>query len=233
MATRSHLPHRRLPFRPVALLALALSILYSCPGELAAQGPPTIVPADESPANPAFHRFWKKFQHAVGQRDGKFILSVISDKIHLSFGGSSGRMEFVSTWKPEDPEGPLWKELDEIVRLGGSLGGGSGLVFSAPYAYGKWPDGFDIFDYVFISGRNVRFRAEPNTKGTIIRNLSWEIMKMIDANSQGSGWAKLEAHDGQTGFVHLDFVRSSVDYRIGFSKNGKGAYKMDFLIAGD
>jgi len=231
----------RIALRPVLTSLLwALLLVFGGKADLPAQetagaAPPRIVPVDESPGHPVFHRFWRKFQRAVEARDGKFILSVISDDIQLDFGGGAGREAFISTWKPEDPKGALWKELDQIIRLGGALGEQADSVFSAPFAFARWPEKYDVFDYVFASGRNVRFRAKPDASGEIIRTVSWEIMKSewSDDDDPEDEWVRLKAHDNRIGYVHKDYVRSCIDYRIVFSADGKGGFKMDFFIAGD
>lgn len=231
----------RITFRPVLAFVLCSSaFIIGGVGELPAQGSkgaavPRIVPVDESPGHPVFHRFWRKFQRAVEDRDGSYVLSVISDDIELDFGGGAGREEFIATWKPEDPKGPLWKELDRIVRLGGVLGEGSDSVFTAPYAFARWPDKYDAFDYVFVSGRNVRFRAKADSSSEVIRTASWEIMESQwnDDEDPEDEWVRLKAHDGRVGYMHKDFVRSCIDYRIAFSAGGKAGFKMDFFIAGD
>jgi hypothetical protein len=231
----------RIAPRPI-LTSVLLAIIFIVGGiaDLTAQettgaAVPRIVPIDESPGHPVFHRFWRKFQRAVEARDGKFILSVISDDIQLDFGGGAGREQFIATWKPEDPKGPLWKEFDQIIRLGGALEEEADSVFSAPFAFARWPEKYNAFDYVFASGRNVRFRSKPDPSSEVIRTVSWEIMKSQrnDDDDPEDEWVPLKAHDGRVGYLHKDYVRSCIDYRIVFSADAKGGFKMDYFIAGD
>ena len=198
-----------------------------------AADPPTLLPVDESPGHPAFHRFYRKFQRAVEDRDAAFVLSVIDDRIKLDFGGGEGRNEFIAQWKPSRRDGPLWKELDRIVALGCALDKGEDgtPTFSAPYAFKRWPEAFDSFNYILVAGYQVNYRKEPGGDAAVIRLVSWEIMEVVE-KSEGD-WVKLRAHDGTVGYVHADYASSSVGYRIGFEQDGKGGFKMTFFIAGD
>ena len=122
-----------------------------------------------------------------------------------------------------------------VLALGGKFE--ADRTFLAPYIYSNFPDKFDAFEHGAIIGENVRVRREAHARATVLRNLSFDIVKVIEwtakrSPGEKSGWIAVELADGQRGFVSEDYIRSPINYRAIFQKQGD-TWVMTAFIAGD
>ncbi|MCB1224757.1 MAG: SH3 domain-containing protein [Verrucomicrobiales bacterium] len=170
---------------------------------------------------------------AVVQRNSEAVMAMLDPEVHLSFGGDMGRDAFIEMWRPSDKESELWRELEEIIYLGGAFDSEEGTSFAAPSLFadfGSDPND-DAFTQLLIKGRNVRLRAEPSLDASIIATASWEIVERV-SDWQNEQWVQVLRSDGTKGWVAAEFLRSPIDYRIIFSKGPTG-WKIAAFIAGD
>lgn len=194
-----------------------------------------LYPVDEAAKEPTFFTFRARLIQAVQRRDATHLLSILSPKIENTFDGKSGLSGFKEIWKPERPQSEVWNELARILSLGGAFDKEG--VFTAPYITAKWPEDQDGFELGAIIGENVRVRAAPVITSSVMRMLSFDIVSVPDwqtnqARGEKRNWIKVKLSDGQTGYIAEEFIRSPIDYRVGFGKED-GRWVMIFLIAGD
>lgn len=198
-----------------------------------------LYPVDEGAKDASFKAFRSKLIEAVKQRNTRFILTVLHPKVRLSFGGHSGIKDFKEMWKPDSADSKLWNELSTVLALGGTFSTYERKrSFWAPYIFSTFPDDLDAFEHAAIVGENVRVRSQPNTTASIITNLSYDIVKSTFPNSDNLeegdalGWVRVVVPDGRNGYVASKYIRSPIDYRIGFEKI-RGKWLITSFIAGD
>lgn len=198
-----------------------------------------LYPVDEGAKDASFKAFRGKLIEAVRDRNTRFILTALHPKVHLSFGGQSGVKDFVEIWRPDSKDSELWNELSAILSLGGTFSIAEGKrIFWAPYTFSTFPDDFDSYEYAAIIGENVRVRSQMSTASSIVTNLSYDIVKAtfpVSENPQKGdvpGWVKVVVPDGRTGYVAKRFIRSPIDYRLGFERI-RGKWLITAFIGGD
>lgn len=197
-----------------------------------------LYPIDEGAKDPSFRAFRNKLIEAVKERNTRFILTTLHPKVRLSFGGHSGVKDFLEMWKPDSPDSALWSELSTILSLGGTFSTSEGKkVFWAPYTFSTFPDDLDAFEYAPILGENVRVRSQPNTTAAIVTVLSFDIVKATFQTGEKTtddipGWVKVVVPDGRSGYVSSRYVRSPIDYRLGFERL-RGKWSITAFVSGD
>jgi hypothetical protein len=230
--------------RPVVIVSLLFGLSLS-----AAQAaertktftPRKVLPVDEASKDPSFQAFRDELIKAIERKDGNFLLSVVDPHIAISFGGDDGIEFFRRNWKPEDPNSAIWSQLGEILRMGGTFGmnGGAKDQFWAPYLFTRFPQKYDVFDYIAIIAKDVKVREAANDSAPAVATLSYDVVRTLQNEGSkewtpkpGSEWIPIRLADGREGYVQDRFVRSPIDYRACF-KNTAGRWVMTVFIAGD
>jgi hypothetical protein len=194
-----------------------------------------LYPVDEAAKDPSFFAFRARLLKAIHKKDASFLLSIVDPKIANNFGGDDGLTQFKRIWHPERPTSPVWTELLAVLVLGGKFD--KDQSFAAPYLFNSFPEQFDAFEHGAVIEDGVRVRREPNTRGTVIRTLSFDIVKLgggVNRRNPGEKreWVLVELTDGQRGYVASEYIRSPIDYRAIFEKKN-GKWIMTAFIAGD
>jgi len=194
----------------------------SAPAPIPAVIGPKLELVDEAANDPSFAEYRAKLLAAVRARDTKAVLAMSDPHIRTTFGsdGDATELEKVLT---ED----LWRELEEILELGGNFREG---MFWAPYVYSAWPESHDAFETFAVIADDVPLRATADANAPAIATLSRDLVTR--AADPENGWQKVTLADGRSGFVKTTFLRSPVDYRAGFSRDANG-WRMTALVAGD
>ena len=142
-------------------------------------------------------------------------------------------------WKPDSNNTELWEKLSTVLSLGGTFSTSEGKkLFWAPYTFSTFPEDLDAFEYAAIVGENVRVRSKPNATASIVTNLSYDMVKATfpggDSDREGDirGWVRVVVPDGRNGYVASRYIRSPIDYRLGFEKI-RGKWLITAFIAGD
>ena len=195
-------------------------------------------PVDEAAEDASFLAFRNKLIAAVEKKDSRYILSMVDPKIKNGFGGRDGIANFRRDWKLDRHDSEFWAKFGWVIRNGGAFTGEGSRKrnsFAAPYVYSNWPEDLDAFDYLAVTGTDVNLRKAPGTDSEIVGKLSYNIVKIesdLGADGQVPEWRRVTTLSGKTGYVHRDYVRSSVDHRAGFEKK-RGRWVMTFFLAGD
>lgn len=224
----------------VASLAVA-SFATAADGTLG--GESKLYPVDEGPSDPDFAAFRARLLEAIERRDADFLLGALDKDVKLSFGDWQGIETFKKIWKPESAESTVWRELRDLLVLGGTFGCDSlpKTMFIAPYVFCRFPGmRFDVFGYAAITGTNVRVRAAPSSKAPVAATLSYDIVKLASyeepvqetIGGETYPWRPIVLPGGGRGYVYGRFIRSSIDYRAGVRKTD-GRWKIEFFLRGD
>ena len=215
---------------------LFMFLLALSPCAVAAQSR-KLNPVDEGPRDPSFKAFRDRLLKAAKDEDETVLYESLDPKITNSFGGDGGITEFNVMWKMSDDHPPVYRELVNILSMGGSFMTAKGeKSFCAPYVFSKFPDHLDGFAYAAIIGTGVRVREQPNLSAPIITTLSYDIVELVLENSTYGGvnqeWVKIVTPNGKKGYVFSKYIRRPIDYRACFEKK-QGKWLMTALVAGD
>jgi hypothetical protein len=236
-----------LVFLLVLLPLLLPSLVLAQFGGVAARVPPVgrFVPVDEGNDVPEFQEFRQKLLTIIEKKDEKALLEHLDDHIKCSFGGDTGKVDFIQMWNldTEPKNSPLWRALKSVLTLGGTWQKGEELTFFAPcYFNREVPGNPDAFELFFTIGEQVRVREKPDVASPIRDELNWEVVFLVadsaesevtqTLNGEAHPWKKVITPRGKTGYVFGKYLRSPIDYRAAFSRR-TGTWKMDFFLSGD
>jgi hypothetical protein len=196
---------------------------------------------DESTKNSELAEFMKQLKKVVADKNTESLLSMMIDDIKFSFGLDNGKEGFIKKWGLEEnpKQSELWKELQDALSQGGSLS--DNKIYTAPYIFGNFPEGYDHFQYGAILGENVNVREKASSDSNTVIQLSYEVVEMVGEFSEDTieidgdtyRWVKIRTLDGKSGYVAEKYVRNPVDYRVGVEQQMDGTWKIVFFIAGD
>lgn len=218
------------------MLRRLLLLVTLCLGGPAAAETHQVLPFDQAPQNPAFQQYRDVLLESVRARDLEAVLRAAAPDILLSFGGDEGRQTLrqmlEGTWLLEAEH--YWRELEEILANGGGFDQEGG--FNAPYWFAAeppLPDDADWYNLLYVIGDKVRLRAGPGTDHPVLASLSYELV-FLEQYREGALWIQIRRQDGQSGWMHADYLRSPIGYRAGFSQvEGSGDWLMQYFLAGD
>jgi hypothetical protein len=219
---------RTSPALPAAIVAAAMAAAVLAAQEGAAQ----LLPVDEAASRPDFFSFRAQLQRSVARHDVEAVLGVVSPGIRNTFGDDDGIDAFRRLWRIGDADSPLWDELGTVLALGGSFQGPD--TFVAPYTFSRWPDRFDAFEHVVLTGANVRIRSAPQADAPVRATLSFAVLPLPRGAGAGGdeSWQPVRLEDGGTGYVASQFARSPVDYRAIFTFTAS-RWRLATFVAGD
>lgn len=203
-------------------------------------------PVDEASQDPSFEHFRNDLLAAARNRDSSFILGILDQHILNNLGGSGGIEEFKSQWKLDTGADELWNTLIAVLTNGGSFSINQGRKqFCAPYVSSKWKDVFsklpsdaDPSQYAAVILTKVDLKAEPASDSSVIRTLSYDVVRILDASTSGetspevSRWVKVQTMTGVEGYVNANSIRRPSDYRACFTKVDS-KWVMTLFAAGD
>ncbi len=199
-------------------------------------------PIDEGQTDASFKAFRTQLIKAVNKKDVDHLMSVVTNEIKISFGVAQGKENFRKMWQLDSipKKTMLWQELRNVLQLGGTFEGENRNVFSAPYVFSTFSQGYDAHEYGAIVGEGVRVRNAPKRNGKIVRSASYDIVRLIyekDLPIERIGgekhpWVKVQFSDDTEGYVYGKYVRGQVDYRAFFEKIDD-KWMMNAFLKGD
>lgn len=202
-----------------------------------------IYPVDEAPKDTGFFIFREQLLDAVRNKDVFHLMDAIHPDIKVDFGGGSGVADFVDSWKLDNPDeaenSAVWPVLEQVLKNGGTFDPGR-RDFTAPYVFAVWPAAYDAFTHVAVTGAGVRLRSAPNLQSQTLTMISNDVVKRLEVtpveetiSGETFPWVKVQLLDETEGYVFGKYIRSSIDYRAGFSQQQDGSWRMTYLVAGD
>jgi hypothetical protein len=214
-------------------LLLALAFLLAAPASAQVA---VLEPVDEAAEDPSFLLFRARLLEAAQARDTSFVLSVLHPDVKVSFGAGDGVAGFRRMWlRGMNPEGEnLWTALTRTLALGSTyLRTEDGTrTATAPYVFGAWPDTLDAFEHLAVVGERVRVRSAPRSNAETLTTLTYHVVPTLYDPSLPDGWRRITLADGRTGYVAAAFLRSPIDYRLGFVREGT-EWRVRYFVAGD
>ena len=175
-------------------------------------------------------RFRDDLLAAVARRDADFVIAALADNVEVSFGGDAGRADFIRVWSLERPnESPLWAELEAALALG-CVTGQDGFYWAPAIAGQDIGDEADIFT-AMLALPGAELRAAPRDDADRVASLDWDVVDAVDDDGSGD-WLEVTLVDGRRGFVRRDRLRSVIDYRAIFERDGAG-WRIGAFLAGD
>jgi hypothetical protein len=212
---------------------------------------------DEGPRDASFLEFRTRLHTIIVQKDVSSLMSVVAQDVLVSFEGDGGRDEFRTHWglDAEARKSRIWVEFAYILRLGGCFteseetSTSEKARFVAPYIACETPKKvrdllLDDWELGVIVGSNVNVRREPSSTAKTIEQVSYECVRFADHERDATDptlerigpesfpWWKVELASGNSGYVWGKYVRSPLDYRVGFAKV-HGEWKIASFVAGD
>ena len=98
--------------------------------------------------------------------------------------------------------------------------------------FSRWPDKFDPFEHIAVTGSQVRIRASAASDAPVLTTLSYAILQIEGNSYPQRPWTAVKLPDGRSGFVAAHLVRSPIEYRAIFTRVD-GRWRMTAFIAGD
>jgi hypothetical protein len=221
--------------KPLLLAAMAGVVAVALDPEPGSAQGLRMEPVDQASRDRSFVEYRDALLRAVRARDTGAVIELASQDILLSFGGDAGRESLranlagTENWQGE----AYWAELQRVLDLGGVfLEDGA---FCSPYLacldLPGCPD-CDLFETVFVTGRDIAARAAPDSAARIVARLSYDVLRMDAEAYSGKDWYPVHLPSGGRAFVSEADARMAVDYRARFEKIG-GSWRMTVFIAGD
>ncbi len=200
-------------------------------------------PVDEGQLVPGFRTFRKELLDIIKNKDVQGLLGVLDNEIKVDFSDVTGKEAFKKKWgldsKPS--KSLVWQELRNVVELGGTFENKDKSVFTAPYIFTSFPQGFDPRTYGAITGAGVRIRNQPSRGARQISTLSFDVVRMVPNSSPVSEvvakekhvWKKIQLPDSKViGYVFGKYLRTPKDYRASFERKGN-SWKMFYFVEGE
>lgn len=222
------------PPRRHALRLLAAAALFA-PLSLPVAAQMTVRPINEAPRDPALVKALAAMIAAAKARDFRRLSPHVAERIQLDFGGGAGRTEFARRLAKQRT---LWDELLWVLEHGGNFEKDG--TFSAPYTFNADVGELDPYESGVLVDK-VTAHARPRSDAPVAAQLDRSVVKVTDWKRTEStpspfyrrqDWVQIELADKRKAWVQAKYVRSSVDYRAGFTKS-RGVWKMTTFIAGD
>lgn len=179
-------------------------------------------------------------QSAVARRDLDALLEhVDADRIVGTPGGDAGMAAFLTHWQLTygPRESPLWDAMNEALSLGVGYDESRGAFFApclgaiTPYADQILAQHIDPNDRALINGVQVNARSQPNLRGEVVGQLSFEIVKLAGEADPATRqtiagrtepWWPVAMPDGKPAYVFGKFVRRWNGSEARFERVGDG-----------
>ncbi len=205
---------------------------------VAAPLPARLPPLDEAGRDASLVAFRDRLLAIVLARDAEALLGMVYSRVENGVRAKNGHDEFRRRWRLDEPDSPLWAELEAILRLGGGFVRSSrGVQFCAPYVFTEFPEQLDIYAHAVVMGERVALKRQPRHGGQTARLLNYHIVQVSDWRSvpddggAATAWVKVRTLDGSEGYVRKDKLRSPSDYHACFLAMAPGWRLISLLAA--
>jgi hypothetical protein len=189
-----------------------------------------LLPVDEATSCSDFGAFRQRLRDIIARKDSAALLAIVDPAIRISFGDNNGRDAFRREWVDGTAAGDVWRELGEVLRLGGRCR--DGATFTAPYVFTDWPEDLDAFEHGAIIGTHVRLRSGPGLTAGVITLLDYAIVRVDSWGDDRDAWVAVTTLDGRKGLVSRRYIRSPIGLRASFTR-ADGSWRMTLFVQGD
>jgi hypothetical protein len=190
-------------------------------------------PVDQCVRLAGYPAFRAKLEDIVRRRDAKALTGLLAPDVIVDFGGEQGRAAFFRAWQLRSPAtSPVWVQLQKIFKLGCFADNASEVTL--PHMAGIDPHWNEdrVSPKALVLGENIHLRAGPGAQTASKARLSWEFVETSEELLGQSGWVPVKTQSGLSGYMHGDFLRDTLDYRLTLRRKG-AAWSITALVAGD
>jgi hypothetical protein len=200
-------------------------------------------PRNEVNKDSSLKVFVDTLKNIVHRKDAPALLKQLSPAVKVaSNGATNGIKGFKEIYAPQFPASQLWKNLQDVIALGGVFKGNTTDAFIFPYAVqrdmkNKYCDGCGRC--ITIIAPDVHVRKKDDRLAPSVGQLNYEIVKIVEepvSKSKGGSsdnWVYIQTFDGKiTGWVRNDLTWDICDYRLILEKI-KGKWRINAFLAGD
>ncbi|MDT0607788.1 SH3 domain-containing protein [Croceitalea rosinachiae] len=212
--------------KKLLFLAFFFVILQNLLGQVTFY-PPKIEISDHT-----LSKFLTEFTLAVGKKDSIFIKKHLHPNIFMGFDGDSyGTEAFLERWTFNEPDSKFWKLMEQLLKIGLPSYPENSNRYTIPYTFSDWEKQDSIYDpysYAVITGKNVNLRDAPSLESSIVGQLEYDLVELLNDQSTSSEsnflggylWHYICTVDGaKCGYVYWTYVVSPVrDFRMVFEK---------------
>ena len=193
----------------------------------AARAKSKLLPVDEGLTDPGFSEFRAKLAQTVEKRDAVSLLAAVAEDVLNTTGEEKGKLAFRKRWKPEDSQSEVWRQLGDILRLGGRFNPAK-TTFTAPFVYTELPPAptDHVKEVGVILGKDVSLRSAPSAKSRLVEKRYHEIVMLLfgerpwfeDLDGGEDPWFGVPLPGGEMAYVSGRFLRCPLDYHARFRK---------------
>lgn len=200
---------------------------------------------DKSHEDPTLVRFLRQLNQVVQRRDAAKLLTMVDDHVKSSFGIDHGKPTFVHMWhlKTNAKSSPIWRELHDLLALGGDFPTADHLSYMIPYLFLHFPAAYSEEQYAMVVGSHVNVRAKPNIHAEVIANVSDAVVRPVRFSPVGKP-VQLDGYSyrfmevtvvssGVHGYVCEKYVQMPLGWRMGLRKAANGQWRIAVLVRGD
>jgi hypothetical protein len=183
-----------------------------------------------------FAAFREELQSAVKERSVDRLLRYVASDVRMEGRDNRGHQNLVRLYNLRNPNAPLWRELEDILRLGGRFVATD--RFCAPYV--SCP-GLPMGDarHVVILGEDVPVYERPTTESRVVMRLSCDLLRAAEGdnlppipNEPSVGFTAVYLRTGRWAYVRTSMARSPASYSAYFEKRA-GRWQLARITAGD
>ena len=195
---------------------------------------------DKSHEDPALVEFLRNLQAIVKNKDHDSLLSLVMDDVVFSYGLPYSKEEFVRFWQLDNNpiQSPIWRELHNILSLGGDFVNDDLTFYAMPYIFVNFPTDIDQYQYGVILQEGVLVYDKPN--GQAIGEIDTSIVKLNGRPSDETVFMEgfkypfipILTADEKEAYVIKKYIRSPLDYRLGLMKENN-QWIIRYLVSGD
>lgn len=185
-----------------------------------------LYPRNECSSLAGFDQFQMKLATAVANRDAAMLRPLVSEQVHLDFGGGTG-WELL---RQRLAERDLWAELDKILALGCARAGEGEIAL--PWVYMQDFGIEDVFSAWLARGYAVPLRSSASANASLVRTLRWEAVEQVGEWQGDETFIHVRTRAGEEGYAPVAQLRHQLDYRLIATPTDNG-WQITTFIAGD
>jgi hypothetical protein len=191
---------------------------------------------DEGRDVPDFVTFRAELHSAVKERNVTRLLSHVDADVRMEGRDNRGPRALIRRYDLQNPDAAFWRELDDILRLGGRFFGRD--RFCAPYVSCPGVPNADA-RHVLILGEDVPVYEKPSTSRRVLTRLSCNVLRAAEGdnlpaipNGAAIGFTAVYLPTGRWAYVQETMARSPAWYSAYFEKRAD-RWQLVRIAAGD
>lgn len=221
----------------------ALMVVSVLAGLFAAAQTYRYPPRNEVNRDSSLKVFVDTLKAVIGRREAPALLKLLSPDVQVASNGATNKVKgFKEMYAPQYPSSPVWKNLQEVIALGGVFTKKDGHEFIFPYAAHRETGNKSCNGCgrcITIIAPDVHVRKKADRLSASVGQLNYDIVRVaVEPLSKVRGgnsdnWVYIQTFNGKiTGWVRNDLTWDICDYRLILEKK-KGKWQISAFLAGD